>query len=213
VAYDRIGEFKGLHHGKDVFILASGPSLAGMDLSPLRRRIVMGLNRSSLIYPDTHYHCTMDERLFRQFEDVLRKTRYLFTFEDRPFGIPIRLLGSEGFSGDLEEGIYSGYTVSYFALQVAVYLGFSRVFYLGLDLKHANGQTHFFGNDPVSRNHERTEFPKMIRMLEYGAAQIAGCGVSVYNCSPNTKLTGFERVSFEWALTGSDRPVGSLSES
>lgn len=26
-------------------------------------------------------------------------------------------------------------------------------------------QTHFFGSDPVSKNHETTEFPKMIQML------------------------------------------------
>ena len=85
-------------------------------------------------------------------------------------------------------------------MQLAVYMGFTRVFYLGLDLKHDNGQTHFFGNDPVSKNHERTEFPKMIRMLEFGAHRLAGNGVTVYNCSPDTTLTCFERVSLDWAL-------------
>ena len=116
VAYGNISDFKDLHRDKDVFILASGPSLRQMDLTPLRRRIAIGLNRSSLIFPETLYHCTMDERLFADYHEVLRKSRYLFTLENRPFGIPIRLLGSEGFSYDLNEGIYSGYTVTYFAL-------------------------------------------------------------------------------------------------
>ncbi len=200
MAYETIGDFKGLHQGKSVFILASGPSLGTLDLTPLGRRIVIGLNRSSLVFPDTHYHCTMDERLFHEYEDVLRKTRYLFTLQDRPFGIPIKLLGSEAFSRELTEGIYSGYTVAYFALQVAVYMGFTRIYYVGLDLKHQTGQTHFFGNDPVSRNHERTEFPKMARMLQHGADQLAGSGVRVYNCSSDTTLECFERVSFDWAV-------------
>ncbi len=204
MAYDQISKFKNLHEGRNVFILASGPSLAESDLSLLRKRIVIGLNRSSLIFPDTHYHCTMDERLFVEYEEVLRKTRFLFTLPGRPFGIPINFLGSEGFSFDLEEGVYSAYTVSYLALQVAVYMGFKKIFYVGLDLKHDRGQTHFFGKDHVSDNHERTEFPKMVRMLEHSAKVLSGTDVKVYNCSPVSTLECFEHVRLEWAV---DQPA------
>lgn len=200
MAYEKIGDFKNLHDGKNVFILASGPSLAQANLAPLSRRIVIGLNRSSLIFPDTHYHCTMDERLFREYKEVLEKSRYMFTLQDRPFGIPMTLLGSEGFSRDLTQGVYSGYTVSYLALQLAVYMGFTNIFYVGLDLKHQQGQTHFFGKDHVSSNHESTEFPKMIRMLQQGAEELKDSGVRVYNCSPDSTLDCFERVSLEWAI-------------
>jgi hypothetical protein len=123
-ALQRIEDFQGLHKGKRLFILASGPSLQEHDLSRLQHRLVMGLNRSFFIYPDTHYHCCMDHRLFELHEDLMRKTRFLFTLEDRPWGIPMKLLGSQGFSWDLAEGVYSGYTISYLALQVAVYMGF-----------------------------------------------------------------------------------------
>lgn len=200
MAYDHIDDFRGVHHGKNVFILASGPSLADLDLDPLRRRIVIGLNRSSLLFPDTHYHCTMDERLFNEYDEVLRRCRYLFTFPDRPFGIPIKLLGSEGFSFDLAEGIYSGYTVSYFALQVAVYMGFKNVFYLGLDLSNRARQTHFFGRDEVSANHEQTEFPKMIRLFQNARTVLKDTEVKVYNCSPDSVLTCFDHLSYERAL-------------
>ena len=201
MAYDKISDFKNIHNEQKVFILASGPSLSELDFSPLRRRVVIGLNRSALIYSDTHYHCTMDERLFEEFEEVLKKTRYLFTLENRPFGIPIELLGSQGFSWDLEKGIYSGYTVSYFALQLAVYMGFKQIFYLGLDLKHANGQTHFFGKDHVSLNHEQTEFPKMCKWLAHAAEILHDADIKVYNCSMESSLTCFPKVSYEWALS------------
>ncbi len=200
MAYEKIADFKNLHRGKNAFILASGPSLAQMDLSLLSRRIVIGLNRSSITFPETHYHCTMDLRMFNEFETLLRKSRYLFTLEDRPFGIPIHLLGSEGFSFDLEEGVYSGYTVSYLAMQLAIYMGFKKIFYLGLDLKHDKGQTHFFGRDQVSANHENTEIPKMIRMMGHAAEVLADTDIKVYNCSPDTALTCFERVTLDWAL-------------
>ncbi len=199
---DSIEKFKNLHEGKNVFILASGPSLAELDLSPLDRRIVIGLNRSPLIYPNNRYNCTMDHRLFEEYRDILQKTPYLFTFEDRPFGIPLKLLGSQGFSWDLTEGIYSGYTVSYFALQIAVYMGFQKIFYLGLDLKHQGKSTHFFGHDYRSKRHETTEFPKMLMMMEYGARAIAKSNkkIEVYNCSPRSNIFGFKSASYEWAI-------------
>ena len=63
-AMTKIGDFKDLHRGKRLFILCSGPSLNTLDFSKLERRIVMGLNRSFLAVPHTHYHCAMDRRLF-----------------------------------------------------------------------------------------------------------------------------------------------------
>ena len=93
-----IADFKNRHEGKRLFILASGPSLNDLDLSHLKRRMVMGLNRSFLIFPDTYYQCVMDFRLFDEFQVHLEKTRHLFTLEGRPWGTPIKLLGAEDFS-------------------------------------------------------------------------------------------------------------------
>jgi hypothetical protein len=112
----------------------------------------------------------------------------------------MKLLGSEGFSDDLKSGVYSGYTISYLALQVALYMGFREVVYVGLDLHHKDGKTHFFGNDFHSRNHEDTEFPRMKRMLEFGVKEAAARGVKVFNCSPLSTLEGFTRLSFDAAL-------------
>lgn len=195
-----IADFRNVHAGKRLFVLASGPSLGDVDLSLLSRRLVMGLNRSAWIYPESRYHCTMDQRLFEEFPDVLRATRCLFTLEGRPFGIPLRLLGAEGFSDDLTDGIYSGYTVAYFGLQVAVFMGFTEVIFIGLDLTHRSEQTHFFGHDFHSRNHQDTEFPRMRRMLEHGASEASRRGVEVYSCSPESKLAGFHHIDFDAAV-------------
>ena len=55
-----VRDFRNLHEGKRVFLMASGPTLSHLDLTPLSRRLVIGMNRSSLLFPNTHYHCTMD---------------------------------------------------------------------------------------------------------------------------------------------------------
>lgn len=196
----RISEYKNLHKGKKVFILSSGPSLDDLDLSLLKNKIVMGLNRSTLVYPLSYYHCVFDYRLFDLYHDDYKNVRQLFTLDDRPLGLPLKLLGGEGFSHNLEEGIYSGYTISYFALQVAVYMGFKKIFFLGLDLKHVGPKTHFFGQDPQTLEHEKTEFPKMNIMLNHGAKILASTDVQVYNCSPISTLECFQKISFEEAL-------------
>lgn len=197
----KIADFKNRHEGKRLFILASGPSLNDLDLSHLKRRMVMGLNRSFLIFPDTYYQCVMDFRLFDEFQVHLEKTRHLFTLEGRPWGTPIKLLGAEDFSWDLEKGIYSGYTIAYVALQIAVYMGFKEIFYLGLDLKNEGPNTHFFGHDYHSKNHETTEFPRMKKMLEFGAQTLSNTDVKVFNCSPFSQLECFPKVSYEYAIS------------
>ena len=191
-----ISDYKNLHIGKKLFILASGPSLAEQDLSLLKNKMVMGLNRSILTYPSRYYQCVFDYRLFDLYLEEFKKVRQLFTLEDRPLGLPLKLLGGEGFSFDLEEGIYSGYTISYFALQVAVYMGFKKIFFLGLDLKHEGPKTHFFGQDSQTLNHEQTEFPKMLKMLNFGAQTLASSDVEVYNCSPSSTLETFKKINY-----------------
>ncbi len=193
---DHISYYKNLHSEKNLFILASGPSLNDLDLSLLKNKIVMGLNRSVRVYPAPYYQCVFDHRLFDLYFDSLKEVRHLFTLEDRPLVLPLKLLGGEGFSTDLEEGIYSGYTISYFALQVAVYMGFKKIFFLGLDLKHNGPKTHFFGQDPQTVNHEQTEFPRMQKMLDFGAQTLADTDIEVFNCSPNSTLDSLKKLSY-----------------
>jgi hypothetical protein len=195
-----IADFKQLHTGKNIFIMASGTSLSLLDLSLLENRMVMGLNRSVLVYPSPYYHCTMDQRLFDEYPELLRNVRQLFTLEGRPWGLPLKFLGGNGFSWDIEEGIYSGYTIAYLALQLVIYMGFKNIFYLGLDLRHSGQRTHFFGSDMRTQNHEETEFPRMKKMFEYGVEKIAQTDVKVYNCSPISDLECFQKISFEEAL-------------
>lgn len=197
---DQIESVKGIHKGKNLFILASGPSLSDLDLKPLTRRLTMGLNRSFLKFPDTKYHCVMDARLFDDYPEEFSNTRMLFSLPTCPWGIRLNLLGTDGFSDDLTSGVYSGYTVSYYAIQLAVYMGFKKIIFLGLDLKHRDGDTHFFGKDFRSENHEQGEFQKMISMLDKASNFAKERGVEIYNCSSITDFEGFEKISYEDAL-------------
>ncbi|MDD4976593.1 MAG: hypothetical protein PHY93_19715 [Bacteriovorax sp.] len=195
-----IKKFKNLHSSKHCFIISSGPSLNTLNLEPLSRRLTFGLNRSFMAHENSYYHCVFDYRLFDLYPEELKRSRYLFTLEGRPFGIPIPLKGVSGFSWDLEEGIYSGYTISYFALQLAVYMGFKEIYFLGLDLKNEEFNTHFFGADYHSANHDNTEFPKMRKSFEEIAPILKKKGINVYNCSAFSTLTCFPYVDYNKAI-------------
>jgi predicted peroxiredoxin len=195
-----IEKFKNLHSSKHCFIISSGPSLNDLNLEPLTRRLTFGLNRSFLTHEKSYYHSAFDLRLFDLYPEQLRNSRYLFTLEDRPFGIPLHLLGVKGWSWNLEKGIYSGYTISYFALQLAVYMGFKEIYFLGLDLLNNKENTHFFGTDFHSIDHDSTEFPKMRKSFEDVAPMLKEAGVNIYNCSPVSTLTCFPYVDYKKAI-------------
>ena len=74
------------------------------------------------------------------------------------------------------------------------------MFFLGLDLKHQGRSTHFFGRDEVSANHENTEFPKMEKMLTHASVLLREHPIKIYNCSPDTTLTCFPRMSYDKAI-------------
>ncbi|MZH06158.1 MAG: hypothetical protein F3743_12335 [Nitrospinae bacterium] len=103
-----IAAYKNLHSDKKLFIMASGPSLADLDLSLLKNKMVMGLNRSILIYPNTYYQCVFDHRLFNLYAEEFKKVRQLFTLEDRPIGLPLKLLGEKGSAMTLKKEFIPG---------------------------------------------------------------------------------------------------------
>lgn len=188
--------YKGLHKGGRVFILASGPSLQECDLSKLRGERVIVVNRSLLAYPQADYTVSMAEHAFANFGDLLARSRVLFTTNDRPFGTKMPTLGIDGFSYDLAQGVYTGDTVSIVALQVAVYLGFRSVHFVGLDLKNSSTNTHFFGRDPLNVNHDQTEFPRMKKAFEKVMAELRPKGYRITNSSPVCELDCFEKIPF-----------------
>ena len=72
-AISRITDFKGIHKGEKIFILAPYPTLSEMNLEPIGGQIVLGLNRSALFYPDAYYQCTMDKDLLEKSPEIFKR--------------------------------------------------------------------------------------------------------------------------------------------
>ncbi|MCA9228889.1 MAG: DUF115 domain-containing protein, partial [Planctomycetales bacterium] len=141
--------FKDIHRGQRCVIIGNGPSLKRTEMSLLKNEFTFGLNRIYLMFDDlgfaTTYHVATNKYVVEQCGDDLRELDSpLFTFtKNRRFldgfhdvGYLHRIMGT-WFSRDLSRGVCGGYTVTYVAMQLAYYMGFTDVVLVGVDHRFA----------------------------------------------------------------------------
>lgn len=146
----RVARFKDRHAGERCVIVANGPSLNQMDLSPLRREHVIGLNKIYLgfkgfgFYP--RYYVAVNQKVLTQASEQIRALNCVKFIGERgadvipedalTYHVPTKNPPAR-FCKDLTHGLHEGWTVTYAALQVAYYLGFRTVILVGLDHRFA----------------------------------------------------------------------------
>ena len=141
----RLRAFKDKHHGERCFIIGNGPSLNKMDLSPLRQEFTFGMNRIYLLFDqlgfDTTYYVCVNSLVIKQSAHEIEqlsmpkflswRSRNLIQFT--PSMIFLDTDGTLSFARDITGHIWEGWTVTYVAMQIAFYLGFSEVVLIGVD--------------------------------------------------------------------------------
>ncbi|MBN1265959.1 MAG: DUF115 domain-containing protein [Anaerolineales bacterium] len=144
----RLRQYHNRHSGERCFIIGNGPSLKKTDLTLLRHEYTFGMNRIYLLFKElgfeTTYFVSSNERVVEQFQEDIRalsmprflnwRTRALFDPEENSvLFFKLRLAFKDRFSPDPEHPISGGATVTYVALQLAYYMGFSQVILIGVD--------------------------------------------------------------------------------
>jgi len=142
----RLSRFRNLHHGESCVLVCNGPSLNAMDLSFLKDRTVIGLNKIHLGLErfgfQPRYLVAVNPRVVEQAATQIaalpavkfigaRAAEHLGEAEDI-FHVPI-LYAPVMFSNDICEGVREGGTVTHAALQIAHYMGFAEVAIIGMD--------------------------------------------------------------------------------
>lgn len=161
-----LARFHNRHSGERCFVVANGPSLNQMDLSFLRAETVIGLNKIYLgidrfkFYP--RYLVAVNEKVIRQSAEQLKALNCVKFISGRgsdvlPEGPLTYHITTKNvscrFCRDIANGVREGGTVTYAALQIAYYMGFSDVVLIGLDHRYRfHGQPHeahvLDGSDP-----------------------------------------------------------------
>lgn len=151
----RLKAFHDIHRGEDCFLIGNGPSLNKMDLKVLNDYYTIGLNKIFLLFERTglniNYHvcvnrfvieqCTqdflkMDFPSFISYKNrnaLLEKSKNVFFLGD--------VHSAWKFFEDITTGISQGSTVTFTAMQIAFYMGFSRIFLIGVDHSFAHKGT------------------------------------------------------------------------
>lgn len=223
---ERLAAFAGRHRGERCFLIGNGPSLRGMDLSPLRHEIAVGTNRIYLLFDDLPfrptYYCALNGLVLEQFAPEIRalpmpkflawSQRARFPDADDVLFLRDRLRLEDTFETDVRRPISSGGTVTYCALQLLYFMGFETVILIGVDHAYAEkGRPN-----AVERRRQETDashfhphyFPKGVRWqlpdlarseLAYAAARdaFARDGRRILDATAGGRLGVFEKVAFE----------------
>ncbi|MFW5701043.1 MAG: 6-hydroxymethylpterin diphosphokinase MptE-like protein, partial [Cyclobacteriaceae bacterium] len=215
--------------GKDCFIIGNGPSLNKMNLELLNDYYTFGLNKIFLIFDrmklNLDYLVSINPFVYAQSKDAFRNLKIIkfFAFNniekkdlyEDPL-VNYLFIKKDGiyFSRDVRNFIGSGFTVTFTAMQLAYFMGFKRVFLVGIDhnfeqVGKANETQKMEGDDV---NHFD---PDYFKGMEWQLADLegseAGYGLAKYYFKNNNrqifdstidgKLQIFDKISFEEALS------------
>ena len=221
---------QGKYSEKRCFIIGNGPSLTAKDLDRLRDEYTFAFNRIYYIFDQTAwrptFYCTQDAKIAQASAKEIKEkidTPYLFApinlkwYEDvdidTDYFFAPKLAGESipEFSENIPSHIGVGNTVAYTAMQLAVYMGFSEIYLLGVDhsfqtyqdkdgniIVDPNAKDYFC--DQYNQDKDNLFVPKLdvstsSYMAEQRYAEIHH--VAIYNTTRGGKLEVFPRIDFD----------------
>lgn len=226
----RLLKFSDLHKGESCFIIGNGPSLNKMDLSQLKGRYVFGLNKIHLLLDridlKLSYHVAVNslviEQCINEFNGLtcpsflsFGAARHLTRATDHTYFLATDsyFQAPYSFYRDPLQPMTEGYTVTYVAMQLAFYMGFSRVFLIGVDhnfkttgkpneeqILEGEDQNHF---DPRYFSNVKWHLPDLdASEMSYRLALwfFKREGRMIFDSTVEGNLHVFEKISFQQAL-------------
>lgn len=224
-------KYKNIHKGKTCFIIGNGPSLNKMDLKPLAKYYTFGLNKIYLIEDRVDLNLSY---LVAVNVDVLQQSVEKYNSLNIPMFLSytnskslklknekinyIFSTGGTTFSKDITNKISEGATVTFVAMQIAYYMGFEKVFLIGVDhnfkvegkpyeIQKLKGEdiNHFdvnyfkgqqWGLPNLVDSEKSFKNAKSVYELE---------GRSIFDATIDGKLKVYKKISFEQALKESTK--------
>ncbi len=174
--YERLTRFRNRFAGQECIVMGNGPSLRAVDFALVGNRRLFGLNKVHLAIdfigrtPD--FVVCVNRKVLGQITGELARLRAVKFLSGRA-GLPLPLdpltfyfnsfydPHAPRFSTDIVRHVHEGWTVTHAALQLAYYLGFTKVVIVGLD--HRFQDTPGQPNEPhrmqgPDRNHFSPEY-------------------------------------------------------
>ena len=220
-------DFKGLHEGETCVIVCNGPSLREVDDKFLYKYPTFGTNLICLRegFAPTYYvalgkeHFGTDQRdlavwnilynehnesvfVNRMWEHRFRHNNVWTMLSGFYYGNPNWIKKEDGqmevsFSLDPLNQFTAFGSTTYAEIQLAAYMGFKTMLFVGLDHDYSSDEPHFYTNEES----DRFDFPRndndqhvQTANLAFATALVAGksLGIRFANLTPESKCTVFE---------------------
>lgn len=229
----QLRHFKNIHKGERCFIIGSGPSLTVSDLDQLEGEYTFASNKIFTVFDKTAWRPTfyvvsdndVTPEMYGHSAKFDSKTQAKFFPANFRAGCSgensnaffYNYVGCDttgkippAFSDNMTKYLVEGFSVAYVAMQIAVYMGFTKIYLLGVDFSwpvykdcagniYENGQAkHRFYED----NHESDEISiPNVELMENAYKQARkyceNHGVVICNATRGGRLEVFPRVSFD----------------
>lgn len=226
--YNEIKKLKNQYKGKRCFILCTGPSLKVEDIDKLKNEITFGMNSICLLsdqsdFRSTFYGC-IDVGVYKKLrQDIIEycrdnttvlvsdrikknkmvpddwisvQTNVAYHTYDRWFKNKFWCK----FSNDAFAGLYDMYSVTHFLIQIAIFMGFSKIYLLGCDCNQVKGKNVHFKEYGVPDLSIDTARERNINGFEEIKRYCDSHDVSVLNATRGGMLDVFERVNLDEVL-------------
>ena len=225
---------KDVKKGKRCFIVCNGPSLLPEDLDLIKNEFSFGFNRIYYIFDKTTWrpacYMSVDKDVIlmnkKEIEELdipvklldLYAKKHIAKKENMHYllskdGFIIRPFSDKniGFSNDISTGYCDGGTVTFVAIQLAAYMGFSEIYLLGADhnystFRKADGKT--YRNENVENYFQglkstgitSMDIDRTTKAYMIAKEKCEERNIYIYNATRGGKLEVFKRVELEKIL-------------
>lgn len=218
-------KFRNIHKGKGCFIIATGPSITISDLNKLNelKQICFSMNKIFYAFDQTtwrpDYYMVSDPKITSLCKEEIRHIDCVAKFvtdldesfwsdcdDKNTFWIhEHRSVGrKERFSTDVSLSFEFASTVTFLAIQLAVYMGFDRIYLLGVD--HSGGtevnapERHFYRDKDTKSFYYKFD-DESLKRLEYDYVTAKNYadnhGIRILNVTRGGNLNIFERADVD----------------
>lgn len=231
----KLKKFKGIHKGETCFIIGNGPSLKAEDLEKIYENNIpsFAFNRIYLMFQNTNwrpsYYISQDEKTLKNCQSEVNLMNIEFKFipifhkyyhnisinNAYYFNLITDEQGNPFFSDDISKCVGSSTTVACTAMQFAAYMGFRKIYLIGVDhsfstykndkgeiIKDSTVRDYF--TDEYNKDKAELYIPNVDASTRAFMIMKDYCdkhNIEIYNATHGGKLEVFPRVEFDKVMS------------
>jgi hypothetical protein len=146
-------------------MIAAGPSVGEVDFTPIKDNQlidVMCINQPySKLWPTQywafcdHTQFVRNESVWHDYKGVIFNSTNVRAHKGNQY--VLSSIPGKGFSLDILNGYHIGRSSTYANMQIALYMGYEKIYIFGCDMAGVNGVMHYYGQNPDVSNDRRQE--------------------------------------------------------